>query len=268
MTKVKSVPDDLEFEINPGETLLDAALRLGVAFAHACGGRARCSTCRIWVTEGLDGCSQRTEREAAMAERLGFSPEVRLACQLKPVADISVRRLVLDETDLIMCSQLDRAVATRAGEEKSVAILFSDVVDSTAMSKRLSPYDLLYLLNRYFVLAGDIIEKNGGFIDRFVGDGVMAIFGLENQHNAALQAVITALQLLELVDRVQPFFRSMYGIEFDARVGIHYGRAVVGSLGAIGHERLTAIGEVPNVASRIEGANREAGTRLLVSEAL
>ncbi|NIM73761.1 MAG: hypothetical protein GTO67_04030, partial [Gammaproteobacteria bacterium] len=69
-----------------------------------------------------------------MAERLGFSPEVRLACQLRPDTDLGVRRLVLDETDLAMCSQLDRAVATRAGEEKPVAVLFSDVVDSTSMS--------------------------------------------------------------------------------------------------------------------------------------
>lgn len=108
-----------------------------------------------------------------MAERVGFSPEMRLACQLRPDADLIVRRLVLDETDLAMCSQLDRAVATRAGKEKFVAILFSDVVDSTSMSEKLSPYDLLYLLNRYFVQVGDIIEKNGGFIDRFVGDGVI-----------------------------------------------------------------------------------------------
>ena len=91
------------------------------------------------------------------------------------IVSVPVPPAVLDETDLIMCSQLDRAAATRVGESKTVTILFSDVVDSTSMSEQLSPYDLLYLLNRYFVQVGDIIERNGGFIDRFIGDGVMTV---------------------------------------------------------------------------------------------
>ncbi len=270
MVKITSLTDNIEFDFKAAvdETLLEAALRSDVAFAHACGGRAKCSTCRIWIVDGLEACSQRTEAEKSMADRLGFADEVRLACQLRPEGELCVRRLVLDETDLMMCSQLDRAVATRAGEAKNVTILFSDVVDSTPMSERLSPYDLMYLLNRYFVQVGDIIERNGGFIDRFIGDGVMAIFGIEDQPDAPLRAVNASLQILDAADNVKPFFASMYDIDFNIRTGLHHGEAVIGSLGSIGHERLTAIGEVPNVASRIEAANKEAGTRLLISQAL
>jgi class 3 adenylate cyclase/nitrite reductase/ring-hydroxylating ferredoxin subunit len=176
--------------------------------------------------------------------------------------------LVLDETDLLICSQLDRAAATRVGEARNVTILFSDVVDSTTMSEKLSPYDLMYLLNRYFVQVGDIIERNGGFIDRFIGDGVMAIFGVQGEPKAPLHAVNTALQIAQAADQMKPFFASMYDVDFDIRIGLHYGEAVIGTLGSIGHERLTAIGDVPNVASRIEAANKEAGTRLLISQAL
>ena len=215
MAKVTSKPDQVEFEIRLDETLLAAGLRSGVAFALACGGRAKCSTCRIWVEDGLDACSERTEIESQMAERLGLPEKVRLACQLKPTGDLAVRRLVLDETDLVMCSQLDRAVATRTGEAKHVTILFSDIVDFTSVSQRLSPYDVMYLLNRYFVEIGDIVERNDGFIDKFVGDGLMAVFGIEDRANAPLKAVNTALQFLESVDRIKPFFESMYGIEFD-----------------------------------------------------
>ncbi len=268
MTKVTSLPDNVEFHVNDDETLLAAALRSGVTFAHACGGRAKCSTCRIWIVDGMKACSQRTEAEASLAERLGFTDEMRLACQLRPEGELRVRRLVLDETDLMICSQLDRAAATRVGEAKTVTIMFSDVVDSTPMSEKLSPYDLMYLLNRYFVQVGDIIERNGGFIDRFIGDGVMAIFGVEDQPRAALHAVDTALQILKAADQMKPFFASMYNVDFDIRIGLHYGEAVIGSLGSVGHERLTAIGDVPNVASRIEAANKEAGTRLLISQAL
>jgi class 3 adenylate cyclase/nitrite reductase/ring-hydroxylating ferredoxin subunit len=268
MAKVTSLPDNVDFEVGADETLLAAALRAGVPVAHACGGRAKCSTCRVWVLDGLTACPPRAADEASLAERLGLTDEVRLACQLRPADALRVRRLVLDETDLVISSQLDRSVATRAGEAKDVTIFFSDIADFTSLSEALSPYDVMYLLNRYFVQAGDIIERNGGFIDKFVGDGVMAIFGVDDQPDAPLCAVNAALQTLAAVDRMKPFFASMYGADFDIRIGLHYGEAVIGSLGSVGHERLTAIGDVVNVASRVEAANKDAGTRLLISEAL
>jgi nitrite reductase/ring-hydroxylating ferredoxin subunit len=125
----------------------------------------------------------------------------------------------------------------------------------------------MYLLNRYFAQVGEVIERNGGFIDNLIGDGLMAIFGVDNQPDAPLRAVHAALQTLATVDRLKPFFASMYGVDFDIRIGLHYGEAVIGTLGFAGHEHLTAIGDVVNVASRIEAANKEAGTRLLISEA-
>ncbi len=186
-----------------------------------------------------------------MAQRLGLAADVRLACQLRPEADLRVRRLVLDETDLMMTSQLDRSVATRTGEAKKVTIFFSDIADFTMIAERLSPYDVMYLLNRYFVQVGDIIEANGGFIDKFVGDGLMAIFGIDDQPDAPLRSINAALQTLAAVDQMKSFFGAMYVAEFDIRIGIHYGEAVIGSLGSIGHERLTSIVDVVNVASRV-----------------
>lgn len=268
MIKVVSYPDGVNFELNPDETLLTGALRSAVTFAHACGGRAKCSTCRIWILEGLESCHDRNELEAAMAARLGFDEHVRLACQLKPSGPITVRRLVLDETDLIICSQLDREVASRTGEVANVTIFFSDIQNFTGLSERLLAYDVMYMLNRYFVQAGDIVERNGGYVDKFVGDGMMAIFGIDGRPDAALRSVNAALQTLAAVDKMKPYFKSMYEADFDIRIGLHYGQAVIGTLGSVGHERMTAIGDVVNVASRVEAANKEAGTRLLISDAL
>jgi len=135
----------------------------------------------------------------------------------------------------------------RCGEARHVAVFFSDIVDFTALSERLSPYDVMYLLNRYFAQVGDIIEQNGGFIDKLIGDGLMAIFGIDDQPDAPLRAVNAALQTLATVDRLKPFFSSMYGIDFDIRIGLNYGEAVIGTLGFAGHERLTAIGDVVHV---------------------
>ena len=133
-------------------------------------------------------------------------------------------------------------------------------------------YPATCLLNGSRSRAGTVrsalIERNDGYIDKFVGDGLMAIFGVEGQPDAPIRAVNAALQTLAAVDRMKPFFASMYGIGFDIRIGLHLGEAVIGSIGSPGHERLTAIGDAVNVASRVEGANKEAGTRLLISEAL
>jgi class 3 adenylate cyclase/nitrite reductase/ring-hydroxylating ferredoxin subunit len=268
MIKVTSLPDDVTFELDPDETLLAGALRAEVAFAHACGGRAKCSTCRIWVLQGLETCPDRNALEAAMAARLGLDEHVRLACQLRPSGPVSIRRLVLDETDLRMCSQLDREVASRTGEVRNVTIFFSDIVNFTGLSERLPAYDVMYLLNRYFVQAGDIVERNGGYIDKFIGDGMMAIFGADGRPDAALRSANAALQTLAAVDRMKPFFRSLYEVDFDVRIGLHYGESVIGTIGSVGHERMTVIGEVVNVASRVEAANKDAGTRLLISDAL
>lgn len=268
MPKVKSLPDDIEFELAPDETLLEGALRASIPIAHACGGRAKCSTCRFWILNGLETCPARNPAEAELAESIGLGDEVRLACQLRPKGDLTIRRLVLDETDLFMTSQLERSVTTRTGETREVAIFFSDIVGFTSISESLSPYDVMYLLNRYFAQTGEVIEANDGYLDKFIGDGLMAVFGINGQEDAAIRAVNAALKTLEVVDRMKPFFASMYDIDFDIRIGLHWGEALIGSIGAIGHERLTAVGDAVNVASRVESANKDADTRFLVSENL
>ncbi|KUJ80661.1 hypothetical protein AVO45_06380 [Ruegeria marisrubri] len=268
MPTLHSFPDDFSFSCEDGETLLEAARRAGLPLTHVCGGKAKCSTCRVWILDGLENCPERTGKEADLAEQLGLDPHVRLSCQLRPTGYLKFRRLVLDETDILLTSQLDGGRNRKAGELKQVAIFFSDIKGFTGISENLLPYDVLHLLNRYFAQMGEIIEANDGFVDKFVGDGMMAIFGIDNPEAAPLRAVNAALQCQAAIDRMKPFFKSMYDIDFEVRIGLHWGEAVIGSVGSIGSERLTAIGDVVNVASRVEAANKEAGTRFLVSESL
>jgi class 3 adenylate cyclase len=253
---MKSYPDGVVFECTDGETLLEASLKAKLPLTHICGGKAKCSTCRIWILEGLEDCPTRSEAEETLADKLGLNRHIRLACQLRPAADLAFRRLVLDETDTTITSQINRDRHTYSGELKDVAVFFSDVADFTQISESLTPYDVMYILNRYFAQVGEVIEANFGYIDKFVGDGLMAIFGIENQEDAPLRAVNTGLQSLAVVDRMKPFFKTMYDVDFDIRIGIHWGEAVIGSLGSPGHERLTAIGDVVNVASRVEASNK------------
>ncbi len=268
MPTLKSLPDNQTIAFEPGESVLEATRRAEVPLAHACGGKAKCSTCRIWILEGAEFCPERGEDEQRLTDRVRLGESVRLACQLRPTGDVTFRRLILDDTDLHIANQLRRSKASRSGELRPVVLFFSDVAGFTTFSENLTPYDVMYLLNRYFAQVGEVIERNDGYIDKFVGDGLMAIFGVEGQEDAPVRAVNAALQTLATVDRMKPFFASMYDIDFDIRIGLHLGDAVIGSVGSPGHERLTAIGDAVNVASRVEAANKEAGTRMLISEAL
>ncbi|MBI3710325.1 MAG: 2Fe-2S iron-sulfur cluster binding domain-containing protein [Proteobacteria bacterium] len=268
MHKIACLPDKTQLSIGEGETILEASLRAGVPHAHACGGRAHCSTCRVWILEGLEHCSERSELERAIASPLRFGPEVRLACQTKVSGDLKLRRLVLDETDLEITSQLAKPNLGRCGEVRTIAVLFCDIRDFTNLSQHLSPYDLMFVLNRYFFLMADVIERNGGHIEKFIGDAIMANFGMDDTPDAPLHAIKAATDMLGAADRMKPYMKEMYGKDFAVGIGLHYGEAVIGTVSGGREARLTAIGETVNVASRIESANKDAGTRLLISEAL
>ena len=252
MPIIRILPDDVLIESAPGETLLDVSLRSGIAHAHACGGHARCSTCRVEVTGGIDACAPRTTAEQTLAERLGFAPQLRLACQTIANNSVTVRRLILDDDDVALVDQRARnAAAVAAGEERSLAILFADIREFTAFSEQLPPHDVVHVLNRYFHAMGREVARFGGCIDNYMGDGLMALFGLgesDTDHSAALNAVQAGLAMLKTMDALKPYLETAYG--------------------AIARERVTAIGDAVNFASRIEGANKAEGTRLLISEAL
>ena len=166
-------PDNLAVISDESETILSSGLRAGISHAHACGGNARCSTCRILIEQGLDRCVPRSEPERALSERLHFSSEVRLACQTSVRGDISVRRMVLDEEDAVLTKRiLENPGVTSIGEEKNLAILFADIRGFTPLSERLLPYDVIYILNLYFDHMGKVISAHGGHIDNYMGDGL------------------------------------------------------------------------------------------------
>lgn len=268
MVEITCLPDNKRVDIRGEETILEASLRADVPVAHACGGNARCSTCRIWILDGLDNCAEPTEDEKALAGPLGFGRELRLACQTRVNGEVKFRRLVLDETDLEIASQLGKKRLGPTGESKKIVVLFSDINAFTSFSERLSAYDVMFVLNRYCLQMGEIIERNGGYVDKFIGDGIMALFGVDDDPCAPLRSVNAAVEMLTAVDKLKPYMDAMYDRSFDMRIGLHYGDAVIGNLGSARHGRLTAIGDTVNVASRIEVANKDAGTRLLISEEL
>lgn len=267
MPQIQYLTDGRTIEIGGDTTLLRASLDHGIAHAHACGGNAKCSTCRVLVTKGVDNCCPRNANEARLAALRHFGAEIRLACQTTITGDVTLRRLVLDDEDLrLVNEEAQGATMGSVGEDRHVAILFSDIRNFTTFSEAQLPYDVVHVLNRYFTRVGAAVTRYGGQIDNFIGDGMMALFGVTGESaNPCLDAVRAALDMLAEVAVMRPYFETQFKFDLRIGIGIHYGEVVLGTVGFGERRRLTAIGDAVNLASRIESVNKETGTSLLVS---
>ena len=260
--------DDRSVEVEQGTSLLDAGLHAGLKVTHACGAKGKCSTCRVVLLSDVSGAVARNETERAMAALRGFPPEVRLSCQTPVHGDCHVRFLVRDDEDYdLVKDEVVPGAEAGVGEERRLAILFCDIRDFTAFSEAHAPYDVIHVLNRHFRRVHAAIEAHGGRIDNFMGDGVMALFGLDGAPERSLRAIRAGARILEDAATLSPWFEAQFHRPFRVGVGVHVGDVVVGSVGAGDRRKVTAIGDAVNLAARVEAANRAAGTSFLVSDA-
>lgn len=267
MPRIVCQPDNVAVTFADAANLLETLVGAGVPVTHLCGGKARCSTCRVKVGAGLEELSPPTPAELEMAERLDFPAEIRLACQTIVASDVQLRRLVLDDADVEMASQLgEHGFHGPIGKEIDVAVMFADIAGYTSLAEALPPYDVVHMLNRFFTGASAAVEGNGGRVDNYIGDAMLALFGVDGQAAPTAAAIRAGLGVLDVARSVDHYVRRIYGRDFKVRVGVDYGQVVFGEIGAEGTARETAIGDVVNVASRLQGANKRVGTEMLVSE--
>jgi len=252
--------------VHKGQTILAASHLARIPHASVCGGRGRCSTCRVRVGRGGAALPPPGPEERRVLARIGATPNVRLACQTEVVADCEV-------TPLLPATAGPALARPRPGylqgDEREIAILFADLRGFTTLSEDRLPYDVVFVLNRYFTAMGTAVEQAGGRIDKFIGDGVMALFGIEQgvaqgSRNALEAARRMALSLEELN-------RSLaHDLPEPLRIGIglHSGAVIVGEMGYGRATSLTAIGDAVNTASRLEAMTKEFGAQLIVSAPL
>ena len=212
----------------------------------------------------------RNDAEQALANRLSFSPKMRLACQtqVSGPGKTTLRRLALDVEDLELIHQqmTSKGRLGAIGEEKQIAILFADLRGFTSFSEALPAYDVIYVLNRYFNHMGKIVERHGGVINNYMGDGCMALFGWDDRDRAAERAVRAAVDMQNAMVSINNYLDRLYHRQLQIGIGVHFGQVVLGAVGASAHSnQMTAIGDAVNFASRIEAANKMVGTRLLIS---
>ena len=268
MPSIRSLTDNLILESSGDDTILDVTLRARVPHTHVCGGRARCSTCRVHVVEGLENLEPRTAEELKLSETLKLPEDIRLACQTRTSGDIAIRRAVVDELDIeIISQQFGDGSGASLGRDTEAAILFTDVVNYTEFAAALPAYDVVHVLNRYYRSMNDIIEDNAGVISDVAGDGILALFGvLTERENAVMDAVISVRQMNEALGSFNKYLEQMFGWSFGIRAGIHFGGVIVGNFDTGRMRKVAAIGDAVNLASRIETANKEFGTQLLISQ--
>jgi len=249
--------------ILPGATVLEALRENGIPHASVCGGRARCTTCRILVTKGLDQLPEPSGLEARALARIGATPGMRLACQICPTADISVMPLLAAEA-----GAADGTVrGGLEGSERLIAVLFVDLRGSTILGEAKMPYDLLYILNQFFHEMTKALDATNGHYAQFAGDGLMALYGLNGKDRAiaAADALRGAREMLARMDQLNSRLRGDLSQPLRIGIGIHFGEAIVGAMGPPASQIISAIGETVNACARLESLTKEYDCRVIVS---
>jgi class 3 adenylate cyclase/HAMP domain-containing protein len=159
--------------------------------------------------------------------------------------------------------------AMLVGENRELAILFSDIRSFTTISEAMQPDDLVNSLNRYFTSMVEIIMNRSGVIDKYIGDAIMAFFGAPVRHDDdAVQSVLAALEMTEALDLFNEHQRGIGKPEFKIGIGINYGIVTVGNIGCNRKMDYTVIGDMVNLASRLEGLTKPYHQPLIFSEFL
>lgn len=264
--KIKiTYPNGKEVRVTKGTSILEASREHRIGHVSMCGGRGRCSTCRVRVMSDLASLPPRNGIERVVAERLSLQDNVRLACQLRPTSSLEVRPLVNAPIENLTTEDRE----SLCGREEEIVVMFVDLRGFTAISEKLLPYDTVYLLNQYFKIAGEAIVQTGGRIDKFIGDGIMALFtdGVGVEENSK-NALLAAGKLAEGLKELSSDTTSDFGSDLKFGVGIHAGTSVVGAMGYGENITDTAIGDCVNVASRLEQLTKEEECQLIITSDL
>jgi adenylate cyclase len=257
-------PGGHEVRVAPGFTILEASRSAAIPHASVCGGRGRCSTCRVRVIRGEEHLPAATMEELRVLGRVGAPAHVRLACQVRPRRDLVIVPLV---PAVAGPSEAPGGAEHREGQEATIAVLFADLRGFTRLAERKLPYDVVFILNRYFEAVGGAITDAGGIVNQFTGDGVMALFGVDDGPEAGCRQAVRAAAAM--VARVQELSRTLaddLGGALRLGIGIHSGPAVVGQMGYAATTYLTAVGDTVHVAARLEALTKEYACELVLSE--
>jgi len=257
-------PNGRIVQIPKGLAVLDASRRARIPHASICGGRARCATCRVRVLRGFEHLPQPSPHETAVLSRFHAGRTVRLACQVHPTEDTAVLPLLPADVSF---DDRRRRSAGAADTEQFVAVMFIDIRQSTALVEKRLPYDVIFLLNHFFEAVGGAVAAVGGTPNQFLGDGMMAIFGMDcDAREACRRALAAAGPIFHRLAEMNRTLADDLPQPISIGLGLHAGTVILGELGYQQHFILTAIGDTVHVAARLQELTKEFSCQAVVSD--
>lgn len=248
-----------------GLSVLEASLRNNVPHASVCGGRARCSTCRIRVVGDCAALPAPSKREAFVLNRVGAAdPAIRLACQLRPTEDISFFQLFMPH---LMSANAHASHPQRVGQERYLVCLFVDMRGSTKLAEHRLPFDTVFIVNRFLAAVSQAVIECGGQPNQFLGDGELALFGLGTSPQIACrQALRAAARIAANLDELNQSLSHDLQEPIRFGLGIHGGEVIIGDIGYRDHMVFTALGDAVNVAARLQDMTKSLSCEAVLSE--
>ncbi len=257
---------DRRVRVPRGLSVLEASLRFNVPHASVCGGRARCSTCRVRVVSDRSTLPRPSGREAFVLARVGAAgnPAIRLACQLRPQTDVAVIPVLPANVGADFVRNRKRV---NIGEERYVVSMFVDMRGSTRLAEARLPFDTVFLINRFLEAASQAVVDGGGQPNQFVGDGLLALFGLHvDPATACRQAIRAAAMVTSNVEYMNRRFAGELQQPIQFGIGIHAGEVIIGDIGFRDHTVFTALGDAVNVAARLQDMTKALNCTIVASE--
>jgi len=246
-----------------GRSLLEAMRDEGIPHASVCGGRARCTTCRVRVSDGLAHLPPPGRREAQALGRIQAPPNVRLACQCHPTRDVTITPLLPPNAGPTSARQPPGGAQ---GRERPIVAMFVDLRDSTRIAESRLPYDVVFIMNQFFAEMHAALRATGGYYAQFRGDGLLALYGLQSDLPAACRAALEgAAQMQTRIEKLNQSLSDEIKAPLRIGIGIHAGVAIVGTLGPPAEPIYSAIGDMVNTAARLEDMTKAFGCTLVVS---
>ncbi|ASM73184.1 MULTISPECIES: adenylate/guanylate cyclase domain-containing protein [Roseobacteraceae] len=244
-----------------GQTLLEMSRGANVPHTSLCGGKGRCTTCRVMVEAGAEHLPPPSDAEARSLNAVGAPPGARLACQIRPEQPMTVRRVFAS-------GAMTARGAASQGQERPLAILFLDMRGFTARTAGQLPYDVVFLLNRFFDAVVPAVTAAGGKIDKYLGDGFLALFETPDTASSAQAGLTAAAGIGRALDAFNAGLETEGAPPVGIGIGLHLGNVVLGEIGAAGHAPRTLIGDAVNAASRLEAQTKPMKVELLISTAV
>ncbi|MFN3604963.1 MAG: peroxidase family protein [Leptonema sp. (in: bacteria)] len=257
------IVDELKINTEPNQTILEISLKNKIPHHHACGGNGKCSTCRILVIKGEENLTEPNELELNLIKKKGLGSKIRLACQTKVLGNIKIKRLVRGSIEEEIAISYNHT-----GKEVPLAVLFSDIRNFTSFTERHFAYDVVFILNYFYKKMGDAILHHNGYIDKFIGDGILGVFGIDQKDNQkkCQDAYHAALDMLKHLDEFNQFLKRNFKEEFKIGIGLHFGNVILGDMGHPEKKQITVIGDVVNFTSKLEKMTKKIKVPILATE--